>query len=118
MYIDDEHYKTKDDSGPIYEFYTPWSNKFDYVKFWFYHYDKAGNKVIDKIQSYGWWPPPPNPFIRGIICIPEISEENVTFIALLVICNYGGIHMFKHLSFPNNYKGYIGRFLIRATFIV
>ncbi len=27
-----------------------------------------------------------------------------------------GIYMFQHLTFPNNYTGYMGRFFIRATF--
>jgi len=116
MYIDDELYEINESRGPLYEFVMAWSNKLLGTTLWFHHYDEAGNKISDDIVVY--FNPPSPPFIVGIICNPEISEENVTFFALIIRCNIDGIHTFKHLSFPNNYKGYIGRFLIRATFYV
>ena len=116
MYIDDEHYQTIEGIGPIYEFVMAWSNKLLGTTLWFHHFDDAGNKISYDIDVY--FNPPSPPSIVGIICNPEISEENVTFFALIIRCNIDGIHTFKHLSFPNNYKGYIGRFLIRATFNV
>lgn len=86
---------------------VPTSPDFDFIV-----YDRAG-----------WWTDyeystPHQISIKGLICNPEISEENVTFFALIIRCNIDGIHTFKHLSFPNNYEGYIGRFLIHATFNV
>lgn len=76
-------------------------------------YDKAGHYASDEI-----WLEITHPYVVGFILNPEISEENVTFFALIVLSNYGGIHMFKHFNFQNDYTGYIGRFFINATFNV
>ena len=75
-------------------------------------YDNAGNSAYDLIEII-----PSVPFsIIGIIYHPEFSEEEVTFIALIAISNYGCIHLFEHLTFPNDYEGYVGRFFINAKF--
>lgn len=75
-------------------------------------FDRAGNSAYDLIEATCL-----DPFsISGIICNPMISEEEVSFLALLTISNYGGIHLFKRLTFPNNYSGYVGKFFVCAKF--
>jgi len=120
MYINDELYEINESKGPIYEFVSTWSYKLLASTLWFHHYDEAGNKISDDLGFScppPYPPPSPTSFIKGLIFNTEISEETVSFFALIILCNVDGIHTFKQLSFPNNYKGYIGKFLIRATFI-
>ncbi|GAH09285.1 unnamed protein product, partial [marine sediment metagenome] len=106
MYIDDGLHEIVRGMGPIYEFTIEWSDAFRMHTFWFYHYDVAGNVIEDDVTGYN--PPPPDSlFITGIILNPEISEEEVTFFALMTISS-DGIHMYERLTFPNDYIGYIG----------
>ena len=113
FYINDMFLDEIVGAGPTYEFTIEWSAAFKHCTFWFYHYDVAGN-VIEVC-------PPSNPpipvllFITGIILNPEISEEEVTFFALMTI-SFDGIYMYERLTFPNNYVGYIGRFFICVFF--
>jgi hypothetical protein len=123
MYICDGNYETIEGSGPTYEF-TPiqWSyNAFKMVVFGFYHYDKAGNKESDFIDGGGG---PPHQSITGIVLNPKISDQNVTFFAMIVRWKYYDgwdvserrTYIIEHLTLPNDYTGYIGRFFICANF--
>ena len=119
MYINDELYEINESKGPIYEFVSTWSKKLLVSTLWFHHYDSAGNKIsydLDSSCPPPYPPPSPTSSIKGLIFNREISEETVSFFALIILCSVDGIHTYKQLSFPNNYTGYIGRFLIRATF--
>ena len=60
-----------------------------YPKICAYAYDNAGNMDYDCISN-------PCPIV-------SISP---------------GIYLFKNLTLPNNYEGYIGRFFINATFYI
>lgn len=105
-----------DDEVP-YEWIIEWSYALSGVRFYAYAYDKAGNNESDYLDSNG---NPPSPlFITGIIQNPKISEEEVTFYALIAISRLG-IHKSEYLSFsltfPNKYVGYIGRYFICAIF--
>ena len=81
-------------------------------------FDNAGNCIYDDGPFYAGY----KSFI-GVICNPEISNQNVTFFTILVRYEHGseGIPdtefiMLKRLTLPNNYEGYIGKFFIWATF--
>lgn len=102
-----------------YEWIIEWS---EYSKCGVYKamaFDNAGNSDDIKNPPYAG-----SYYFIGLILNPEISEGNVTFFAIIVRYkhDYGwgipepGRQMFKRLSFPNNYDGYIGRYFIRATF--
>ena len=54
--------------------------------------------------------------VIGLIRNPEISEENVSFFALIVFTNKDGLVLFKNFTLPNDYVGYIGKFFIKAKF--
>lgn len=115
IYINEGFHKEIIGGGPVYEFIIEWNYAFKTVDWRFEAHDIAGNTDSVIISTWGW-ELPSFPKICGIIYNPEITEENVTFYALIVRSNYGGIHMFKHFTFPNDYEGYIGRFFIRAKF--
>jgi hypothetical protein len=76
-------------------------------------YDRAENSNYSKIYIFV-------PFLGtsviGLIRNPEISEENVSFFALIVFTNKNGLVLFKNFTFPNDYYGYIGKFFIKAKF--
>jgi len=76
-------------------------------------YDRAENYKYFKIYIF-------IPFLGtsviGLIRNPEISEENVSFFALIVFTNKNGLVMFKNFTLPNDYEGYIGKFFIKAKF--
>jgi hypothetical protein len=115
IYINEGFHKEIIGSGPEYEFIIEWNNAFKKVDWRFEAHDVAGNTDSEIIPNFG------NGFVSfprifGIIYNLEISEENVTFDALIIYSNYGGIHKFKRFTFPNDYEGYIGRFFIRAKF--
>ena len=118
LYINDGLVST-DDKEP-YEWTFEWSDIFEYVLIKAVAFDNAGNSDFDDN-------PEPIPYwtVIGLILNPEISENNITFFAVIVRWSYndgwgmpdeGGTHMFKRLSFPNNYGGYMGKFFIFATF--
>ena len=73
-------------------------------------YDKAGNYYIPQI---------PDPFLytrmTGIISDVNITEESVSFHAILVF-TYHGILRDEQVTYPNSYVGYIGRFFMNAVF--
>lgn len=69
---------------------------------------------ISIIQKHS---PPPSQDLIGIICNSEISEENVSFFAIIVFEPFTfKPFILEQVIFPNNYSGYIGRFFIRASF--
>jgi len=80
-------------------------------------YDRAGNVGLYYLSS-------PTAFVEGIICDVEVTEQSVSFFAVIVwYTNYPipwmpeyHIRIFKRLTFPNDCEGYIGRYFIRATF--
>ena len=121
FYINNELQETVNGSGPVYQWEVHYPPLFalkviglirdpeitnEYIKFFAkivfvlgikdfnpwesaYAYDNAGNYDFDKI-------------------------EHPTSIATIS----PGIYLFKNLTLPNSYKGYIGKFFIRATFDV
>jgi hypothetical protein len=46
----------------------------------------------------------------------DMAGNSETDTIIGISYNPPGVYMFQRLTFPNNYKGYIGKFLIRATF--
>jgi len=75
-------------------------------------YDKAGNYCIPQI-------PDPYPILHtrmtGIISNVNITEESVSFHAILVF-TYHGILRDEQVTYPNSYVGYIGGFCMNAVF--
>jgi len=112
FYVDDELILT--DYTEPYKWSWNWS---EFHGLYIIAYDNAGNWDFD-------WPEPcPNWNVMGLILNPAVSENNVTFFAVVVHWLYdeyplpeSHIYKFKRLTFPNNYEGYIGRFFILATF--
>ncbi len=119
FFIDDKHEETIKGPGPDYVFTIKWTYKVYRKILWFYHYDRAGNVISIDLDTSYWDPPPPPPSrdLIGIICNREISEENVSFFAILVFEPFTfKPFILEHIIFPNNYTGYIGRYFIRAIF--
>jgi hypothetical protein len=75
-------------------------------------YDKAGNAII---------PPLPDPYpilhtrITGMISNVNITDESISFYAILVL-THDGILTNKQITYPNSYVGYIGKFFMNAVF--
>ena len=115
-FIEDEHYETIEGAGPDYVFTFKWSKMIWGKWIYFYHYDKAGNEIVE--DTYIPEPdPPPTRDLIGIICDREISEKNVSFFAIVVFEPLSfKPFILEQVIFPNNYTGYIGRFFIRASF--
>ena len=115
-FIEDEHNETIEGAGPLFVFTFKWSDEFLDKTFYFYHYDRAGNVII---CDFRFTPPPPPPphMLLGIICNREISEKTTSFFAIWVFkINYLRLIVCKHMTVPNNYRGYIGKYFIFATF--
>jgi len=110
FYIDDKLMHTSYD--PIFEWiWTP--NISGVHKACGIAYDEAENfdssEVYIDIPFFGT-------SVTGLIRNPEISEENVSFFALIVFTNKNGLVLFKNFTLPNDYEGYIGKFFIKAKF--
>ncbi len=122
MYIEDWHFETINESGPIYNFTFEYFEGFRWHDLYFYYYDIAGNCIYD------YFGPRPNindtkVSLFGLIFNPVISEQNVTFFALLVRekdIDYDSwairILFLKRVTYPNNYQGKIGKYFINADF--
>ncbi len=124
FHIDGEHRETIKGSGPEYGFIIQWSEFLNSKTFFFYHYDKAGNKILVVADSQHYQLL--GTTIIGFICNPEISDHNISFFAVAVLeIDYVGdcipereisISILKHFTFLNNYNRYIGKNFICATF--
>ncbi len=117
FYIENEYQETIYGRGPEYVFTIPWLKGYINTNFTFHHYDEAGNGIIVNFTPI-IDTPPPAPIYFGIIRNPEISKDNISFFAVAVICLFSPTSpfIFQHLTLPNNYKGYIGRYIICASF--
>jgi hypothetical protein len=119
FFIRNKHYETITGPGPDYVFTVKWTYKVYEKILYFNHYDRAGNLIIVEGEIGNLSPPPPPPTrdVIGIICNREISEENVSFFAIVVFepLTFKPF-ILEHVIFPNNYTGYIGRSFIRASF--
>jgi hypothetical protein len=121
MYIEDEHYETVEGKGPEFIFTIQWFDEFPITKFYFHYYDKAGNKKIIEFETDNTTPPP-NVIFTGLIQNPIITEEHVSFFAILVFARSTYMFIpipiiFRQITFPHCYEGYIGKHFIRAVYI-
>ena len=51
MFINDGHHETITGAGPIYEFTIEWSEAFKSCTFYWYHYDVAGNVIVEDMPG-------------------------------------------------------------------
>ena len=108
FYIDDI-FKTKVIKPPYLWIYTG-STGFSEV----IGYDRAGNSYLPQLplgsESY---------FLNrmtGMITNVTISEESVSFYAILVLTHYSGILWKTQITLPNSYVGYLGKFFMNVVF--
>jgi len=122
FFINGEHHETIEGGRPYYEFLIKWSDALTLIDIplKFFHYDRAGHVVIIKFTITSQpppSPPPPLPRYVGLIYNPEITEENISFFAVLVYSSNpykSRLIKLKHITIEYDYEGYVGKYFIRV----
>jgi hypothetical protein len=121
FFIENESQEIINGSGPDYNFLVEWTEAMEFyrITLQFYHYDRAGHEVLCTLYISGQFPPgspPAIPRYVGLILNPKITEENISFFAIMILSTkpYSSkLIILNPVTVEYDYEGYIGKYFIR-----
>jgi hypothetical protein len=111
------------DKEEPYEWTFQWSDIINFLNIYVIAFDKAGNSVGKNYPHIA-----PKRSVKGFIYNSEINEKNITIFPILIVktsyYEFGfdsykvsrRLYVFKKLTIPNDYTGYIGKHFMIANY--